>query len=360
MRRGGRDRLVKSVCWCARRKSKPRRYASACLGCLASTPLFVALFLCSILWSVPTFAQSSIHINQEVINVTETNSDNINTPGADVDVEESNAVPNVIDVENSDPLTEFFTAINVDHVNQSNNANVIAQSATVNQLNTVDSNIALTNSGDVWNNNTGIFAAINVSHINQSNSSNVTAQSATVNQLNAVNSNIAIANSGDVWGGNIGISAAINVSHINNQSNSSTVNAQSATVNQLNTVNSNIAIANSGDVWGGNVGILAKNISPGSASTTIINTGNISAGSLLAIDTVGASTSITNSKGGIITGFVDLTDNRDTFNNGTGALFEARGTSDFRGGFDVFNNGVRCTPLDKRHSLIWRSSTIRA
>ena len=40
----------------------------------------------------------------------------------------------------------------------------------------------------------------------------------------------------------------------------------------------------------------------------------------------------------MITGFVNLTDNPDLFDNQKGGNFEARLNSDFGGGFDVFNN----------------------
>jgi hypothetical protein len=93
-----------------------------------------------------------------------------------------------------------------------------------------------------------------------------------------------------------------------------------------------ILINNSGFLNGGTKGVFAS--SP--TGTTINNSGFLSANSLFAIDTVGASTTIVNS--GTILGFVDLTDEGDTFTNQKGGAFEARKISDFGAGFDLFTN----------------------
>src|SRR5262249_38077526 len=96
-----------------------------------------------------------------------------------------------------------------------------------------------------------------------------------------------------------------------------------------------VTVTNSGTLKGGTVGVYSNT----NTSTTINNSGLLTATSLLAIETLGASTAITNSgPGGIIRGFVDLTDNADTFNNQVGALFDAFGTSEFRGGVDLLTN----------------------
>ena len=96
-----------------------------------------------------------------------------------------------------------------------------------------------------------------------------------------------------------------------------------------------VTVTNSGTLIGGTVGVFSNT----NTSTTINNSGFLTATSLLAIDTVGASTAITNSgPNGVIRGFVDLTNNNDTFNNQTGALFDAFFTSEFRGGFDLLTN----------------------
>jgi outer membrane autotransporter protein len=73
----------------------------------------------------------------------------------------------------------------------------------------------------------------------------------------------------------------------------------------------------------------------------LTNSGSITAGNLFAIDAAVAATSIFNENGGTITGFVDLTDNADYFTNEAGAAFEARLTSDFRMGGDLFENHGR-------------------
>jgi hypothetical protein len=72
------------------------------------------------------------------------------------------------------------------------------------------------------------------------------------------------------------------------------------------------------------------------ASTTIINSGSISAGNFRAIDTTRGPTTVMNT--GSIVGFVNLTDSPDNFTNQAGGTFEARVTSDFGGGSDVFVN----------------------
>jgi autotransporter-like protein/autochaperone domain-containing protein len=91
-------------------------------------------------------------------------------------------------------------------------------------------------------------------------------------------------------------------------------------------------ITNSGTAFGDFAGILAVSYT----GTKIVNSGDISAGSLFAIGVYGASAEIQNS--GRITGYVELTDNADTFVNQSGGTFEARLTSDFGGGGDVFVN----------------------
>ncbi|WP_159079824.1 autotransporter outer membrane beta-barrel domain-containing protein [Methyloceanibacter sp. wino2] len=95
---------------------------------------------------------------------------------------------------------------------------------------------------------------------------------------------------------------------------------------------SEITVNNSGELFGSTAAVYSYS----ATSTTINNSGDISAGSGLAIDTAGASTSINNS--GLITGFVDLTRSSDTFTNMAGGEFNARDTSRFRGGSDLFLN----------------------
>ena len=74
------------------------------------------------------------------------------------------------------------------------------------------------------------------------------------------------------------------------------------------------------------------------SAINIDNAGSISAGNLFAIETDGASTTVTNRAAGVITGFVDLSDEDDLFDNQAGSVFEARLTSDFGGGDDLFTN----------------------
>ncbi|MEM8644133.1 MAG: hypothetical protein AAGF09_04505, partial [Pseudomonadota bacterium] len=78
--------------------------------------------------------------------------------------------------------------------------------------------------------------------------------------------------------------------------------------------------------------------------TTIVNTGSVGASSHLAINVRGAGTAhITNA--GTITGYVDLTDQDDRFENRSGGVFETKQTSLFRGGNDLFLNRTGATVL---------------
>ena len=81
-----------------------------------------------------------------------------------------------------------------------------------------------------------------------------------------------------------------------------------------------ISISNSGDVNGGSTGVYSLS----STSAGIINSGFISAASGLAIDALGASTTIVNS--GAVLGFIDLTDNADSFTNEVDGVFSRRGS----------------------------------
>ena len=136
---------------------------------------------------------------------------------------------------------------------------------------------------------------------------------------------------------------------------------QTANVTQTNRVESTIAINNSGSIWGANRGIVAS-IGDGrrcrlpipcrssggqteltqrttltSASTSTIPARS-RAGNLFAIETAGASTTVINRAAGVITGFVDLSDKDDVFDNQSGGRFEARLASDFGADEDLFNN----------------------
>jgi autotransporter family porin len=103
--------------------------------------------------------------------------------------------------------------------------------------------------------------------------------------------------------------------------------------------NSPIRILNSGKITASgdfsSFGIQA--VTEGANSPiNIINSGDISAASLFAIQADGGAASIFNR--GLITGFVDLTDNADTFINQQGGVVEARLTSYFGLSDDRFRN----------------------
>jgi len=98
-----------------------------------------------------------------------------------------------------------------------------------------------------------------------------------------------------------------------------------------------ISITNSGSVFADTGGIRVVGLNDASGST-IINSGTISATSLLAIYSIGAmnDTQIFNS--GLIAGLVRLDAADDDFFNEKGGTFEARLTSDFGPGTDLFRN----------------------
>lgn len=93
-----------------------------------------------------------------------------------------------------------------------------------------------------------------------------------------------------------------------------------------------IEINNIGDISGTTHGIFASSL----VDIDIINgvTGFITSGNSFAIDAVGASAEISNA--GQLRGFVDLTANGDTVTNS--GLWDARLTSDFGAGADLFTN----------------------
>jgi len=99
-----------------------------------------------------------------------------------------------------------------------------------------------------------------------------------------------------------------------------------------------LSVENSGRIRAAGLysyGIRAQTFGPDSP-TTIVNSGDISAASLFAIQVDGGAASIFNT--GLITGFVDLTSNPDSFFNQNGGVFAARLTSDFGPGTDLFRN----------------------
>ena len=106
--------------------------------------------------------------------------------------------------------------------------------------------------------------------------------------------------------------------------------------------NTPITITNSGSVYASHFAIWSYSYY--NDPTTIINTGDISAGSHLAIYVGGYGTAkIYNA--GLITGYVQLTEQSDLFVNQAGGVFETKKTSFFGGGNDLFLNQAGGTVL---------------
>ena len=191
------------------------------------------------------------------------------------------------------------------------------QTATLQQSNIVASTITITNTGSVHAGDVGISAEIHNGSMSLSNQASgsigsaagATDQAATVTQRNKVENKIAANNTGSISGANRGISASISQTEPPSFTNGALVD--DATLNLKSIVDSGISIGNAG---------------------------SISAGNLFAIETDGASTTVTNRSAGVITGYVVLSDQDDLFDNQAGSVFEARLTSDFRGGDDLFTN----------------------
>ena len=256
----------------------------------------------------------------------------------------------------------------------------LTQSADLVQNNTVTNDISIKTGGSLTASGTVIRAIVEVDDLTLSNAASFSfsndasnvgddlTQTAQVEQSNSVTSKITVTNAGSINAGDIGVSAEILngdflLGNFANGSISSTGSAsddttQSASFTQTNQVESTIAINNTGQIFGANRGIVASISGPvvtagntvnsaigqTSQQTTITsainidNAGSISAGNLFAIDTAGASTTVTNRAAGVITGFVDLSDEDDLFDNQAGSIFEARLTSDFGDGDDLFTN----------------------
>jgi hypothetical protein len=256
----------------------------------------------------------------------------------------------------------------------------VTQSLDLTQTNNAISTILAQNGGALTASGTGVSARIdntaltlaNVAAIELRNDAttvlNDLDQTARLTQSNVVSSTITVLNTGTLTAGGVGVSAQIlndSLSLSNSASggitSSATVNGdsvQTGTVMQTNRVENTIAVVNRGSIWGGNLGIfasiadgsvtMADNFSVSGASLvaentvksaiSVDNSGTVGAGNLFAIDTEGASTTITNRGSGVITGFIDLSDEDDAFDNQSGAAFEARMTSDFGAGDDRFAN----------------------
>lgn len=313
---------------------------------------------------------------------------------------QANTIANGIAIENSgaiDPDTGIMAEIDNKSIgvlsNQATGTNLngtaavadesgLKQSLNSAQSNAVTNDIAITNSGKIRASDTGISASILTDGVALANTiqflNSTTplgpdlAQTADIVQTNTVASSINITNTGSVTAGGTAISARIetnNVGFLNQVLGSATGGAasgenvmQTAHVAQKNLIASQINIVNRGSIQGGTLGIYAAipeatytasdtaavSLDAGAATVSqdtqtesgilIDNSGQIGAKSLFAIDTAFASTTIINREGGIITGFVDLTDQPDLFQNNRGGTFEARRTSDFGGGGDLFKN----------------------
>ena len=262
---------------------------------------------------------------------------------------QANAVNNSIEVANEAKIRASYTGIDLMIVNQdlsfSNSlsffnlddsntsvADDLIQSADIVQSNTIANDITVTNKGSISAGGAAISAQVFNSGIVFANSATGSEsqasgangdlnQTASVTQSNTISSKIAVVNSGSIEGGTLGIFASIPDANYS-ASNSGSVNLDSGVASIIR-------------------------VSKAESSIFIDNSGSIGAKSLFAIDTDFATTTIINRAGGVVRGFVDLTDQPDLFQNDTAGTFEARATSDFGGGNDLFKNaGVVHTAAD--------------
>ena len=256
----------------------------------------------------------------------------------------------------------------------------LTQSADIVQNNRVENTISASNAGNLNAAGTGIRALIDNDDLELLNEAQFgfvndgadvggdVTQTAKLEQRNSVTSKITVWNSGELTAADIGVSAEIENSALvlSNQIGGSATGdsdiagemARTIAVTQSNKVESKITVNNSGSIWGGNLGIYAEISQPPPSATNqyegptasvdqegideksilVRNAGAITAGNLFAINTEGASTTIANRAAGLITGYVDLTDLADLFDNQAGGTFAARLTSDFGDGDDLFDN----------------------
>lgn len=127
--------------------------------------------------------------------------------------------------------------------------------------------------------------------------------------------------------------------------NSASIDAGSAGIRvEAIGANSSAIVMNAGAVNGGATGVVASS----NAASVIQNVsgGSITADNLFAIDANGAgAASVIND--GLVTGFIDLTDQGDMVQNTAGGTWEARLTSEFGAGADVLQNaGVIRSAVD--------------
>ena len=160
------------------------------------------------------------------------------------------------------------------------------------------------------------------------------------------NSPITIVNSGDIEAGEQGIYASTGQnfpsdgSPVSIYTSGTVVAGYNGVYAHTDGADSPIEIVNTGDITGGDVDAYGETFAgiyattDGDSEITIINYGSVTAESLLAIDTEGGATTIVNK--GTVTGFVDLTEEDDVFENA--GTFEAQEESDFGDGDDLFIN----------------------
>jgi outer membrane autotransporter protein len=117
--------------------------------------------------------------------------------------------------------------------------------------------------------------------------------------------------------------------------NAGVVNATVGIVATTRGLDSDITIVNAGTLRGDTAAIQTYSKY---GTTTVINSGDISADSNLAIDVDGGAATILNA--GMITGFVDLTENDDSFFNQKGGVWVTKLTSYFGDGSDIVRNLV--------------------
>ncbi|MFZ5671736.1 MAG: autotransporter outer membrane beta-barrel domain-containing protein [Pseudomonadota bacterium] len=166
--------------------------------------------------------------------------------------------------------------------------------------------------------------------------------------INATGNGIDITATAGTGIGGAGDTAELNSAGINGSSSITVSNSSVVDVGGIGVRatakgdNGTIAINNIGGTITGGLGgvVVATDLAfVEHSDIDIVNSGLISSGDLLAaaaIDAKGASAEILNS--GTVLGFMDLTEADDTIDNQAGGVFAARGTSDFRGGVDVFTN----------------------
>jgi autotransporter family porin len=222
--------------------------------------------------------------------------------------------------------------------------------------------IAITNRGDINAGNFGLYAKSFGSSTGASADAGIAIDNAgalaagtgiytrTFGNADGLSSNtgIAVANSGRISAGANGIFALTTGNATGPSSNVGIVINNKGAINAGNVgiygrttgaatgagSNASVVINNSAQVYGGLIGVFMQ----GNQASVLTNRGAISAGTGLAIRAIDAPATITNEKSGKITGFVQLTDNADSFTNMKGAKFEARKTSDFGDGQDLFVN----------------------